>query len=178
LNGVQVVSSNYSAGVNTVLGEILIGARADNLLFYTGSIDDIRIYNRALSASDISDLFTSETGNSETHILTFSLPSETSPATINAMSHTVNIEVAYDTDVTSMTPNVTLSAGATISPNTSTSHDFTSPVTYTVTAEDGTTTQDWVVNVTIAPFFFLGVCRTFNNSESKKMGFSEPIIGF
>jgi hypothetical protein len=24
----------------------------------------------------------------------------------------------------------------------------------------------------------LGVCRTFNNSESKKMGFSEPIIGF
>ena len=25
---------------------------------------------------------------------------------------------------------------------------------------------------------YLGVCRTFNNSESKKMGFSEPIIGF
>ena len=29
-----------------------------------------------------------------------------------------------------------------------------------------------------AHYFNLGVCRTFNNSESKKMGFSEPIIGF
>ena len=29
-------------------------------------------------------------------------------------------------------------------------NDFSSPVTYTVTAEDGTTTQDWVVTVTKA----------------------------
>ena len=38
-----------------------------------------------------------------------------------------------------------ISENATIDPDEGMSQDFTNPVTYTVTAEDGITIQDWVV---------------------------------
>jgi ELWxxDGT repeat protein len=86
------------------------------------------------------------TASTETDILTFALDAQTGAATIDATNHTVSIEVATSADITSLTPTVTLSVGAVISP--SGAQDFTSAVTYTVTAQDGSTTQDWVVTVT------------------------------
>lgn len=50
--------------------------------------------------------------------------------------HAVAITLPYGTDVTSLTPTITVSAKATVSPTTA--KDFTNAVTYTVTAEDGT----------------------------------------
>ncbi len=85
----------------------------------------------------------------ETDILTFTLAAQTGTATINATNHTVTIEVAYGTSLTSLSPTITLSYGATIDPTSGTARNFTSPVTYTVTAEDGTTTQEWTVTVTV-----------------------------
>jgi hypothetical protein len=85
-----------------------------------------------------------------TDILTFTLPTQTGAATINATNHTVAIEVNYLATVTNLTPSITVSYGATISPTSMTSRDFTTPQTYTVTALDGTTTQEWVVTVTQA----------------------------
>jgi len=85
--------------------------------------------------------------NIETDILTFTIPEETGPAIIDAVNHTVDIEVAFGTDVSSLTPTITLSTGATVSPLSGVAQDFTLPVTYTVTAEDGITIQDWVVTV-------------------------------
>ena len=46
--------------------------------------------------------------NDSTDILTFSIPQETGPATINENNHTVNVEVAYGTDRTQITPVFTL----------------------------------------------------------------------
>ncbi|WP_173076297.1 DUF5018 domain-containing protein [Tenuifilum thalassicum] len=82
-------------------------------------------------------------------IVGFELAEQTGPATIDNASHTVNIEVAYGTDVTSLTPTITVSKYATVSPASGVAQNFTNPVTYTVTAQDGTT-QDWVVTVTVA----------------------------
>ncbi|MCK4344242.1 MAG: SBBP repeat-containing protein, partial [Bacteroidales bacterium] len=93
--------------------------------------------------------------SNENDILTYSFAEQTGAATIDDINHTVNIEVAYGTDVTTLTATFTISALANITVNTTsqisgvTSNDFSSPVTYTVTAEDGTT-QDWVVTVTVA----------------------------
>jgi len=84
-----------------------------------------------------------------TDITSFSLAAQTGAATINATNHTVIIEVAYSTDVTNLAPSITLSYGATISPTSLTARDFTNPVSYTVTAEDETTTQEWTVTVTV-----------------------------
>ncbi len=95
--------------------------------------------------------------NTATDVLTFSFPEETVTVTPDAVNHTVDIEVAYGTDVTSLVATFTLSDGATAAVNATpqvsatTANDFTNPVTYTVTAEDGPTTQDWIVTVTEAP---------------------------
>jgi hypothetical protein len=85
-----------------------------------------------------------------TDILTFTLADQTGAATINTTTHTVSIEVAYTADVTDLSPTITMSYGATISPASGTARDFTTPQTYTVTALDGTTTQEWTVTVTQA----------------------------
>jgi hypothetical protein len=90
------------------------------------------------------------TQNSEANILTFELAEQTAPATIDAGDQTVAIEVEYATDVTELTPTITVSYGASINPESGVAQDFTNPVTYSVTAEDGTTTEEWVVTVTEA----------------------------
>ena len=88
--------------------------------------------------------------NDGTDILTFSIPDETGAATINDTDHTIAIEVANGSDLSKLIPEFTLSADATSVPASGTEGDYSSEVTITVTAEDGTTTQDWTVNVTEA----------------------------
>ena len=83
-------------------------------------------------------------------LLTFTLASQTGAATINGVNHTVSIEVANGTDVTTLAPTITVSKYATISPASGATTDFTNPVDYTVTAQDGTT-QLYTVTVTVAP---------------------------
>ena len=65
---------------------------------------------------------------------------------ISVSEHTVALEVPHGTDVTALIPSITLSKNATISPESGTAKDFTSSVTYTVTAQDEST-QEWVVTV-------------------------------
>lgn len=75
--------------------------------------------------------------------------------TIDGAAHTIAVHVPYLTNVSALVAAFTLSAGASAAvgatPQVSgtTSNNFGSPVTYTVTAADGTT-QDWVVTVTVA----------------------------
>ena len=92
----------------------------------------------------------STTLSSAAEILTFTLPEQTGAATINSTNGTVSIEVLYGTNVTALTPTITVSAGANIVPASGVAQNFTSPVTYTVTAQDATTTKVWTVTVTVA----------------------------
>jgi len=90
--------------------------------------------------------------STDTDIVTFTLPEQvTTPSAIDYDNFTVNAEVSFGTDVTALTPTIEVSPGATISPTSLDSQDFTNPVTYTVTAEDGTTKQIWTVTVTVLP---------------------------
>ncbi|MFO7789814.1 MAG: T9SS type A sorting domain-containing protein [Bacteroidales bacterium] len=90
----------------------------------------------------------------ETDFLTYSIPEEIGPADIDDVAHTIDVDVPFGTDVTSLVATFTLSEGATaeVSGVSQTSgmsaNDFTDPVVYTVTAEDGSTSQDWTVTVT------------------------------
>ena len=88
--------------------------------------------------------------SSGTDILTFSFPEQTAAATIDSPNYTIAIEVANTADLTTLTPEFTLSASATSAPASGTVGDYSSAFTITVTAEDGTTTQDWIVTVTKA----------------------------
>ncbi|MEJ5268208.1 MAG: choice-of-anchor J domain-containing protein [Bacteroidales bacterium] len=87
--------------------------------------------------------------SSEKDILSFVLAEQTGPAIIDNINHTVDIEVGIGTDVTNLTPTITVSPNAVINPASGIPQDFTNPVTYTVTAED-LSTQDWIVTVTVA----------------------------
>ncbi|MFA5080666.1 MAG: hypothetical protein WC472_03540, partial [Candidatus Paceibacterota bacterium] len=66
---------------------------------------------------------------------------------INQTNHTIAVTVPYGTTVTSLTPTITISADATISPLSGVAQNFTSPVTYRVTAQGGAF-QDYTVTVT------------------------------
>jgi len=67
--------------------------------------------------------------------------------TINESAGTIAVSVLYGTNITSQTPTISFT-GASISPTTA--QDFTNPVTYTVTAQDGTT-KSYTVTVTVIP---------------------------
>ena len=62
-------------------------------------------------------------------------------------SKTVSLEVPASTNVTALVPAITLSPNATVSPLSGAAQNFSSPVTYMVTAQNGTT-QAWTVTVT------------------------------
>jgi len=78
-------------------------------------------------------------------IISFTLAGTT--GTINEAAGTVAVTVPHGTDVTSLTPTI-VHTGASISPTGA--QNFSSPVTYTVTALDSTTMQ-YTVTVTVAP---------------------------
>jgi hypothetical protein len=82
----------------------------------------------------------------ETKILSMTLSGQ--EATIDEEAKSIIVELPYGTDATALTPEFSISEGATISPEGA--QDFSSPVTYTVTGVDGTTTATYTVSVTIA----------------------------
>ena len=56
-NGIQVSSSAHPIGAVTVTVNWAIGATGDGTSrWFSGAIDDVRIYNRALSAAEVADL--------------------------------------------------------------------------------------------------------------------------
>jgi len=120
-----------------VEGSDLIDAGTDVGLDYSGDAPDIGYAE-----------YEESTMSDATDIIAFILSAQTGSATINATTHTVGIEVAYTADVTDLTPTITLSSGATVIPASGVSRDFTSPLPYTVTAEDEVTYQEWTVTVT------------------------------
>ncbi|GHU93961.1 hypothetical protein FACS189479_06090 [Spirochaetia bacterium] len=61
----------------------------------------------------------------------------------------ITIELPQGTDVTNLAPRITVSEKASVSPASGVARDFSDSITYTVTAEDGTT-KDYIVIVTIA----------------------------
>jgi hypothetical protein len=76
---------------------------------------------------------------------TFSSPSAT--GTINNTENTVSITVPFNTPLT-LVPTVGIS-GVSVSPMSNTAQNFSSPVMYTVTADDGST-KVYTVTVTVA----------------------------
>lgn len=100
-----------------------------------------------------------------------------SQGVIDEENLTITIEVPSGTDITNLTPEITVSEKATVSPASGEAQDFTNPVVYTVTAENGTSTEYTVsVNVLqsseakIESFIFKGLSTELEatiNEENK-----------
>lgn len=109
-----------------------------------GSAPDIGAFEYGVASVD----------STKKYILSYSFAEQTGVAVIDTAAKTVDIEVEYGTDVTGLIATFSLSTGATAAvgatPQVSgtTANNFTSPVTYVVTALDATT-QNWTVTVTV-----------------------------
>jgi flagellar hook assembly protein FlgD len=86
--------------------------------------------------------------NPAKEITSFSFAAPAATGVINEADKKIAVTVPFGTDVTNLTPTI-VHTGASITPASGTPQDFTNPVVYTVTAEDGTTAQ-YTVTVTIA----------------------------
>ncbi|MEM6829707.1 MAG: BspA family leucine-rich repeat surface protein, partial [Bacteroidota bacterium] len=101
----------------------------------------------------------------DTDILSFELKDLVPFHTIDKENHTVSINLVNDVNLSSVEPIFTLSEGATSSPELGATIDLTSPVVYTITAEDGVTTQEWTISTKpFTPFITAWEVSTANES--------------
>ena len=77
--------------------------------------------------------------DNEKSILSFRFDALDYEGVIDEMLHRVDCVLPAETDVTQLVPTIVVSEGATVEPASGVAQDFTNPVTYTVTAQNGTT---------------------------------------
>jgi len=74
----------------------------------------------------------------------------------------VTLYVPAGTDVTALAPDLTVSPFATVLPVSGSTHDFTNPVNYTVTAEDGVSTTIYTVAVVQSNYWIVDESDTWS----------------
>lgn len=89
--------------------------------------------------------------DSETEKALLSFDVDTVKGTIDEISKTVTLSFHQDVDLSHLTPTIKVSRYATISPESGVTQDFTNPVTYTITAFDGSTVEYQVSAVIFDP---------------------------
>jgi len=104
---------------------------------------------QSTATSPINTAAQNGSGSSENSITLFNFSNPIAAGNINESSHAVLVIVPPDTDVTKLVPNIEIPQNATISPASNAPQDFTNPVVYTVTAQNGTV-QKYTVTVNVA----------------------------
>jgi hypothetical protein len=99
------------------------------------------------STQDYTVTVSTAAASSNKDILTFNILNVTPVFGTNP--DTISVTVPMGTVVTALTPTITIN-GASVSPASGEARDFTQPVVYTVTAENGST-KPYTVTVTVAP---------------------------
>lgn len=131
---------------------------------------DVRVFSDATYVAPVSLQVVQKTLPKLTasSITAFSLAEQAEAATIDQEAKTIAVTVKRGTDVTKLAPAIEVSEGASVSPASGAEQDFTEPVKYTVTSEDGKSTTEYTVTVTVV-----------KNSEAKLLGFvvtAEPRV--
>ena len=87
--------------------------------------------------------------SSEAEILTFEVPEQTAESVIDSENATISVYVASVSNSMYFTPTFTISENATVDVPSGEWRDFSAPVEYVVTAEDGVTSRTWTVTVSL-----------------------------
>ena len=149
----------YSNAINSTMGSVAImGATGKDCTVISSANPNHTDYyycvvtntNGTYKSTATSNIAPVRTKNNVATIESFNLVSPSATGTVDSASNTVAVTVPYGTNVTALTPAITLTdTKASVSP--AGAQDFTSPVAYTVTAEDGTTIKPYTVTVNVAP---------------------------
>ena len=81
-----------------------------------------------------------------------------SAASIDESNHTISLSLFTGADVTALSPQIVISNKASISPTSGTAQNFTSAVTYIVTAEDASVQAYQVTVNLVDPPSSLSLC--------------------
>lgn len=95
--------------------------------------------------------YTTEGYSNEAKLLTFGLKDISTTSSIDGEAVTLNVKYSDKEKLNNALPVVTISENAKISPAIDKEQDFTQPVVYTVTAEDGITTTKYTVTTNVNP---------------------------
>lgn len=146
---------DYSSVVDSLVPEITLSEGATSYPASGDTIDFTSTVTLTVTAEDkltfqdwIINLTIASAKSTETNIISFTVNDQIGDAVIDTVTYTVTIEVEYLTGLTALTPGIMISSYSTIAPLSGVAQDFTDPVVYTVTAEDGTTIQEWTVTIT------------------------------
>lgn len=139
---VDGVRLGENAALNTTvdgLGRNLLGYLGKSMYgadgYFQGSFDDVKVFNRALTASEIltqAGAFDQLTGISLADASALKLD-----PIADGADRTAVLPLVKGTDVTALAPTFAAAAGVTVSPASGTVVDLSSPVEYTLTAPDG-----------------------------------------
>ncbi len=89
-------------------------------------------------------------GSGENDIVAFTIPGQTGESVFDTANATVTITVPDGTNLQVAPEQILISVGAGISPSPGNEQDFSNPVEYTVTAENGSE-RVWTINVNVSP---------------------------
>lgn len=93
----------------------------------------------------------------------------------NISDNEITAEVPFGTDISDLIPSIEVSQKATLGPAGGVSTDFTNPISYTVTAEDGSSKQ-FNVAVPIAPAPYIGKWETETSVNIDGLGLSKVTV--
>ena len=161
-------SVNSAPGSHLVIGANQ-GTAAGSAIssFFPGKMYDVRMYNYALSASQVTDVFNPPALPSSKEITLFTFPG-IGNATI--LGTNISMTVPFSTNVAALAPTF-VHTGASSAPVSGSTQNFTTPQTYTITAGNATT-ANYTVTVTKAPI------STASDMLSLSLGsYSSSIVG-
>jgi len=144
----------YGSVIDSLVPEIILSEGATSYPASGDTVDFTSTVILTVTAEDkltFHDWFINVTvasaKSNETKIVSFTVNGQVGNTVIDTANYTVTAEVEYLTDLTALTPEIEISSYAKIAPLSGVTQDFTYPVVYTVTAEDGTTIQEWIITI-------------------------------
>jgi gliding motility-associated-like protein len=152
-NYIWAMNAGTTAGTSTQNSANGIALTGNNDVILGGQFNlvtdfDARICTDNIGAQNAtSDGFLARYNVTPTPIITgFTLTEQKTPAVIDTVNRTISILVKSGTDVTKLSPAVTVNSGV-LTPSSGTIHDFSMPFTYHISAN--CTTYDYVVTVAV-----------------------------
>jgi len=127
---------------------LVLTAKNGTTVIASTRVEAVLIY-KGQTSSWSAEIFDNQFVSSAKYITNFAFTSPQAIGDVDEESRTVTVEIPSGTDLTALVPTVTYT-GASISPEMGVAQDFTNPVTYTVTAADGSTNA-YLVSVQRGP---------------------------